>query len=41
MTHDDDGGTTVTVRAADQARLHGVLAGLRDIGAVISELRTV
>src|SRR3954447_8945988 len=40
MTHDDDGATTVTVPVADQAQLHGVLAGLRDIGAVISELRT-
>jgi RimJ/RimL family protein N-acetyltransferase len=40
MTRDDDGATTVTVQVADQAQLHGVLAGLRDIGAVISELRT-
>src|SRR3712207_631876 len=40
MTRDGDGATTVTVQAADQAQLHGVLAGLRDIGAVISELRT-
>ena len=40
MTRDDDGATTVTVEVADQAQLHGVLAGLRDIGAVISELRT-
>jgi RimJ/RimL family protein N-acetyltransferase len=41
MTRDHDGATTVTVQAADQAQLHGVLAGLRDIGAVISELRPV
>ncbi len=40
MIRDDDGTTTVTVSAADQAQLHGVLAGLRDIGAVITELRT-
>ena len=40
MTRDDDGATTITVQVADQAQLHGVLAGLRDIGAVISELRT-
>jgi RimJ/RimL family protein N-acetyltransferase len=39
MTRDDDGATTVTVEVADQAQLHGVLAGLRDIGAVISDLR--
>jgi RimJ/RimL family protein N-acetyltransferase len=36
----DGGATTVTVEVADQAQLHGVLARLRDIGAVISELRT-
>jgi hypothetical protein len=41
MTRDHDGATTVTVEVADQAQLHGVLAGLRDIGAVISELRTL
>ncbi|HWT22933.1 MAG TPA: GNAT family N-acetyltransferase [Solirubrobacteraceae bacterium] len=40
MTRDDDGATTVFVQVADQAQLHGVLTGLRDIGAVISELRT-
>jgi RimJ/RimL family protein N-acetyltransferase len=40
MTRDDHGGTTVTVQAADQAQLHGVLAGLRDMGAVIFELST-
>jgi RimJ/RimL family protein N-acetyltransferase len=39
MTRDDQGATTVTVPVADQAQLHGVLAGLRDIGAVITELR--
>jgi RimJ/RimL family protein N-acetyltransferase len=37
----DDGATTVTAQVADQAQLHGLLAGLRDIGAVISELRAV
>ncbi len=39
MTRDEDGTTTVTVSIADQAQLHGVLADLRDIGAVITELR--
>jgi len=39
LTRDDDGATTVTVAVADQAQLHGVLAGLRDIGAVLTELR--
>jgi hypothetical protein len=40
LTRDADGITTVTVSVADQAQLHGVLAGLRDIGAVLIELRT-
>jgi hypothetical protein len=39
MTRDDDGTTTVVVSVDDQARLHGVLAGLRDIGAVLTEVR--
>jgi hypothetical protein len=39
MTRGADGSTTITVAIADQAQLHGVLAGLRDIGAVITELR--
>jgi RimJ/RimL family protein N-acetyltransferase len=40
LTRDGDGATTVTVRVADQAQLHGILAGLRDVGAVISSLHT-
>jgi hypothetical protein len=40
LARDADGGTTITLTVADQAQLHGVLAGLRDIGAVITELRT-
>ena len=40
ITRHDDGTTTVTVTHADQAQLHGVLAGLRDIGAVLIELTT-
>jgi len=39
MSRDDDGTTNITAPIADQAQLHGVLAGLRDIGAVIIELR--
>jgi hypothetical protein len=31
--------TTVTVSVVDQAQLHGVLARLRDMGAVLIELR--
>lgn len=40
ISRDDDCTTTVTVSVADQTQLHGVLAGLRDIGAVLIELRT-
>jgi RimJ/RimL family protein N-acetyltransferase len=40
MTREDDGTTTITVSFADQAQLHGVFAGLRDIAAAITELRT-
>lgn len=40
LTRDDDGTTTLTVSVADQAQLHGVLAGLRDIGVVLTEVRT-
>jgi hypothetical protein len=40
MTRHDDGSTTLTVEVADQAQLHGVFAGLRDIGAVIVDVRT-
>jgi hypothetical protein len=36
----DDGTTSLTIDGADQAQLHGVLAGLRDIGAVLVELHT-
>jgi RimJ/RimL family protein N-acetyltransferase len=40
MTRNDDGTTTLTIAVADQAQLHGVLARLRDIGAVLTELRS-
>lgn len=36
----DDGTTTLTLDDADQARLHGLLSGLRDIGATLTELRS-
>ena len=39
MTRNDDGTTTITTLIADQAQLHGLFAGLRDIGAVITEVR--
>lgn len=34
-----DATTTITVRAADQANLHGLLTGLHDIGATIIDVR--
>ena len=40
LARNEDGSTTITAAVADQAQLHGVLAALRDIGAVIAELRT-
>ncbi len=40
INRDDCGTTTLTAEAADQAQLHGVLASLRDIGAVITEIHT-
>jgi hypothetical protein len=41
LTRNDDGTTTAAVSVADQAQLHGVLAGLRNIGAVLVELRVI
>jgi hypothetical protein len=41
LRRDGDGTTTVTVTVADQAQLHGVLVGLGDIGAVLTELHRV
>jgi hypothetical protein len=41
ITRHDDGTSTLTGPVADQAQLHGVLAGLRDIGAVLLEIHPV
>ena len=38
ITHNEDGTTTLTGPLADQAQLHGVLATLRDINAVLLDL---
>ena len=35
LTRNFDGTTTLSGPLADQAQLHGVLAGLRDIGATL------
>lgn len=39
VTRHDDGTSTLSGPVRDQAQLHGILAGLRDIGATIVELR--
>ena len=36
-----DGTTTLVVEAGDQTQLHGLLAELRNIGAILVELRTI
>ena len=41
VVHNDDGTSILTAAATDQARLHGVLAGLRDLGAPLLSLRAV
>lgn len=38
LIRDEDGTTMITVSVADQAQLHGVLIGLRDLGAVLLSL---
>lgn len=38
ITRHDDGTSTLTGPVADQAQLHGVLAGIRDIGATLLSL---
>ncbi len=39
LTREPDGSTRIGVEVADQAQLHGILAALRDIGVVLTELR--
>ena len=41
ITRDRAGTSTLTGPIADQAQLHGVLSGLRDIGAVLIDLHAV
>ena len=38
LTRNEDGTTTLTGILADQAQLHGVLARLRDINAVLLDV---
>lgn len=39
ITRNPDGTTTLRCPVTDQTQLHGVLAGLRDIGADLLEVR--
>ncbi len=39
IARDTDATTTLICPVTDQAQLHGVLTGLRDIGATLLELR--
>jgi len=41
ITRHHDGTSTLTGPVADQAQLHGVLARLRDIGAILLSLNVV
>jgi GTPase len=39
LVRNDDASTTLTVEVADQTQLHGVLAGIRDLGLTLLSLR--
>ena len=41
LSHGSDGTSTLTGPVADQAELHGVLAGLRDLGAPLVAVRAL
>ena len=41
LTHGSDGDSTLTGPVADQSELHGVLAGLRDLGAPLLAVRAL
>jgi hypothetical protein len=38
LVRNDDASTTLTVEVVDQAQLHGVLAGIRDMGVSLLSL---
>lgn len=38
LVRNDDATTTLTIEVADQAQLHGLLAGIRDLGATLLSL---
>ena len=41
LVHNHDATTTITVVVVDQAQLHGVLVGVRDIGSALLSLQRV
>jgi len=41
IDHHDDGTSSITTEVADQAQLHGLLAGLRDISATLVSVRVL
>ena len=41
VVHADDGTTTFVATVPDQAAVHGLLAGLRDLGVTLLALRTL
>jgi hypothetical protein len=41
LSHEGDGTSTLTCPVADQAQLHGLLTGLRDIGASLLSVRAL
>jgi RimJ/RimL family protein N-acetyltransferase len=41
LVRNRDASTSLSVRAVDQAQLHGVLAGVRDLGLTLLSVRTV
>jgi hypothetical protein len=38
LVRNDDASTTLTIEVADQAQLHGVLTGIRDLGVTLLSL---
>ena len=41
LTRENDGTTTLRGAVTDQAELHGLLAKVRDLGAILISVRTV
>ena len=41
ISHESDGTTILAGLLADQAALHGVLSGIRDLGVAIIEVKSV